>query len=150
MRRLSVIGAVLALAATPASAQQSCLDHDALIRLDAQWEQALLESNVDALATLMAEDFIWVHDHASMVDTKASVLERASDASVGASGFPRSRVSSDVEARVLGSTGVVTGFTVVDRGPTPTRYNFMRTYVEVGGRCVPLANHTMAIPEDEG
>jgi len=150
MRQFGIVVALLTLATAPAWAQQSCLERDALIHLDAQWEQALLESNVDVLTMLMAEDFVWVHDHASMVDTKASVLQRASDATVGASGFPRSRVSSDVEARVLGSTGVVTGFTVVDRGPTPTRYNFMRTYVEVGGRCVLLANHTMAIPEDEG
>ena len=150
MKPLGIIATLLTLATAPAWAQQSCLARDALLHRDAQWEQALLESNVDVLTTIMAKDFIWVHDHASMVDTKASLLERASDPSVGASGFPRSRVSSDVEVRVLGSTGVVTGFTVVDRGPTPTRYNFMRTYVEVGGRCVLLANHTMAIPDGEG
>lgn len=99
---------------------------------------------------MLAVDFIWVRNHASGVDTKASLLERVSDPAVGATGATRSRVSSDVDARVLGSTGVVTGFTVVDRGSSPTRYNFMRTYVEVSGRCLLLANHTMEVPEGGG
>lgn len=149
MRVSSLVFALFVAAANPISAQDSCLDPAALIQLDAKWERALLDSDADFLTTFVARDFIWVHDHASMVDTKESLLERVSATAAG-TGDTRSRISSDVVARVLGSAGVVTGFTIVDRGPTPTRYNFMRTYVEVSGRCLLLANHTMAIPKDAG
>jgi hypothetical protein len=36
----------------------------------------------------------------------------------------------------------------VDRGPQPTTYHFMRTYVLVTGKWKLIANHTMAIPEE--
>ncbi len=150
MRMCSLAVVLFGLIAESVSAQESCLDPAALVRLDGEWERALLESDADRLAMMLAVDFIWVHNHASGVDTKASLLKRASDPAVGATGATRSRVSSDVDARVLGSTGVVTGFTVVDRGSSPTRYNFMRTYVEVSGRCLLLANHTMEVPEGGG
>jgi hypothetical protein len=146
MRVFGLTVVLFGAVANPISAQESCLDPAALIRLDSMWEKALLESDANFLAPLLAEDFIWVHNHASTVDTKELLLERLSHGS----GDTRSRISSDVVARILGSTGVVTGFTIVDRGPTPTRYNFMRTYVEVSGRCLLLANHTMAIPEEGG
>ena len=133
--------------ATTAAAQESCLAVGTLLQLDHDWETALLESDVGALTRLLADDFVWVHDHAAGTDTKTSLLERASDPSRGAVGHPRSRISSDVEARVVGSTGVVTGFTAVDRGAGVTTYHFMRTYVEISGRCRLLANQTMAIPE---
>jgi hypothetical protein len=136
--------------AWPASAQESCLDPDALLRLDSEWERALLESDAERLRTLLAEDFIWVHNHASAIDTKASLLERASNPAVGTAGSARSRTQSNVEFRILGSTGIVTGFTVVDRGRRSNRYNFMRTYAEVSGHCLLLSNHTMDVPDEEG
>jgi hypothetical protein len=130
-------------------AQQSCLEPDKLTMLDARWEKALLESDVDKLKSIMAEDFIWVHNHASLTDSKTSVLKRAEDPNVGATGKTKSRVSKDVKAIILGSTGIVTGITIVDRGPTPATYHFMRTYVEMKGGCFLLANQTMAIPEND-
>ncbi len=147
----AVTVALLSVDLSPVSAEdvvsQTCLDPTALRRLDGEWERSLLESDLAFLRTILAEDFVWVHNHASGIDTRDALLARAADPAVGASGAPRSRVSSDVEVRVLGSTGVVSGFTVVDRGPGPTRYHFMRTYVEAAGRCVLLANHTMEVPE---
>lgn len=150
MKTYGLAAVLLSFAVWPASAQESCLDPEALLRLDAEWERALLESDAELLRTLLAEDFIWVHNHASAVDTRTSLLERASDPAVGTAGSARSRTQSNVEYRILGSTGVVNGFTVVDRGSRSNRYNFMRTYAEVSGRCLLLANHTMEIPEDEG
>jgi hypothetical protein len=50
---------------------------------------------------------------------------------------------------ILGNTGVVSGYTVVDRGPSPVTYHFMRTYTKVNGKYQLLANHTMAIPDEE-
>lgn len=149
MKRLGLFILLLTLGAPAATAQATCLSPDSLIRLDAHWEAALRDSDVNFLRTHLAEDFIWVHNHRSLVDTKAAVVNRALDRTSGAAGAASARIQSDVEARVLGSTGIVTGFTLVDRGPEPTRYQFMRTYVFSHGRCLLLANQTMAVPEGE-
>lgn len=141
-------GLLLAFSATDALAQSGCLDRDALVRLDAEWENALLERDVSWLEAHLADEFVWVHNHAGQVDTKASLLASVRGASAGVAPT-RSRVQSGVKARIVGSTGLTTGFTVVDRGTGPTRYSFMRTYVAVAGRCLLLGNHTMVVPETE-
>ncbi len=149
MKEISIVIIVMGLSFVSAVAQESCLDPDRLASLDAGWEKALLESNVNRLGSLLAEDFVWIHNHTSGIDSKASLIKRASDPDVGATGNPRSRNSFDVNVIILDSTGVVTGLTVVDRGASPTTYSFMRTYVKVGGTCLLLANHTMVIPDDK-
>ncbi|MEM9326784.1 MAG: nuclear transport factor 2 family protein [Bacteroidota bacterium] len=131
------------------SAQSGCLDAEKLMALDAQWERALLENDAEVLEELLADDFIWVHNHAGTVDDKAKRVAAAKRAKANNRSNTRSRTQREVKTLILGSTGVVTGFTVVDRGPTPTTYNFMRTYALVDGSCKLLANHTMAIPKDE-
>ena len=130
-----------------ATAPASCLEHDTLVRLDGAWERALLDSDVELLESLLADDFRWVHNHASLVDSRDDVVGRASDLRARAEGSTSSRAQSEVSTLVLGSTGVVTGFTEVVRGGTATRYSFMRTYAEVDGRCLLLGNHTMALPD---
>ena len=50
--------------------------------------------------------------------------------------------------RLLLAVPAMSGFTVVDRGPQPTTYHFMRTYALVDGKWKLIANHTMAIPEE--
>ena len=82
---------------TFAYAQENCLDADNLVSLDEEWERALKESDVNFLETILAEDFIWIHNHASTVDTRDSLVKRASDPGVGATGNPKSRVSRDVK-----------------------------------------------------
>ncbi len=149
MKLLTCTLLFLVLLVGPAFSQASCLDPDELVQLDGQWEKALHASDAAFIQSLLAEDFIWIHNHTSTIDTKEKLVKRAADASVRATGNTRSRTSSGIEVRILGATGVVTGFTIVDRGPAPTRYAFMRTYVEIDGRCVLLANQTMAIPENE-
>lgn len=139
----------LGLLNTGLFAQKSCLDSAQLIVIDAQWEKALLDSDYDQLESLTAENFIWVHNHASLVDSKTSLLDRASAPNTGAAGILKSRTSFDVVAIRLGSTGVVTGHTIVARSEYKTNYHFMRTYSQVEGKCYLLANHTMAIPEQE-
>lgn len=132
-----------------AMSQQNCLTKENLKKLDLQWEQALLVSDADFLNTLLADEFIWVHNHNSMTDSKEALVKRAADPKQKASGDTRSRVSRDVTVALQGNTGVVSGITVVDRGPTPTTYHFMRTYVKTGDKCYLLGNHTMAVPEEE-
>lgn len=133
--------------APPLSAQEACMEPESLVRLDAEWERALLERDAVRLNSLLADDFVWVHNHASAVDSKETLLRGASGPLPEGAPVTRSRTRSGVEARVLGRTGVVSGYTLVDRGPSPTTYHFMRTYVEVDGVCLLLANHTMEVPE---
>lgn len=120
-----------------------------LTQLDFAWEKALLESDVDFLENLLAEDFIWVHNHASLTDGKVEALARAKRIQDGQADNTKGRVSRDQKVVLLGETAVVSGYTVVDRPPSPVTYHFMRTYVKVGGEYKLLANHTMAVPEEE-
>ncbi len=119
-----------------------------LIELDKGWERALLNSEVEFLENLLAEEFIWVHNHASQIDGKAEALNRAKNIRAGQQDDTRNRSPRDHQVVSLGQTAVVSGFTVVDRGPQPTTYHFMRTYALVAGKWKLIANHTMAIPEE--
>lgn len=134
---------------TSLTAQQDCMTVAYIKALDAQWEEANLHPDPDFFKRVLAEDFVWVHNHASMVDTKEAVVKRAENQAAKGTSDTRSRVQHDVNVAITGSAAVVTGFTVVDRGPTPTRYHFMRTYVAVDGKCLLAGNHTMAVPEEE-
>ena len=118
-----------------------------LVALDKGWERALLNSDVEFLDTLLAEEFVWVHNHASQIDGKAEALNRAKKIRAGQQDDTRNRSPRDHQVVILEQTAVVTGFTVLDRGPQPTTYHFMRTYALVAGKWKLIANHTMAIPE---
>lgn len=119
-----------------------------LLELDKGWEKALLASDVKFLESLVADEFIWVHNHAGLIDGKEAVLSRAKRIQSGQADDTRNRTTKDQQVVILGKTGIVSGFTVVDRGPSPTLYHFMRTYTWVDGKWKLLGNHTMAIPEE--
>ncbi len=120
-----------------------------LLEMDRGWEKALLGSDVHFLKDLLADDFIWVHNHAGQIDGKVAAISRAKRIQAGQADDTRGRVSRDQKVVILGNTGVVSGYTVVDRGPSPVTYHFMRTYALVDGRFRLLANQTMAIPDEE-
>ena len=148
MKTLGVVVVLLAVFSWPASAQESCLNPTALSELDASWERAQIEPAADWLSTHLADDFVWIHNNAVRTDTKASLVRIAADPSLENPAASLSRVQSDVEYRILGSTAVVTGFTVTRRARgSSTRFSWMRTYAEVDGRCLLLGNHTMALPD---
>ncbi len=129
--------------------QAQTSDHQKLLELDLGWEKALLDSDEEFLENLLAEDFIWVHNHASLIDGKEAVIRLAKRIQEGQDDNTKRRISKDQTVLLLGNSGVVTGYTVVDRGPSPVTYHFMRTYAKVDGNYLLLANHTMAIPDEE-
>lgn len=120
-----------------------------LISLDEGWEKALLESDIAFLENLLADEFVWVHNHAGQIDGKEAAVSRAKRIRDGQADDTRNRTSRDRQVVILGETGIVSGFTVVDRGPSPVTYHFMRTYARVNGEWKLLGNHTMAIPDEE-
>lgn len=132
-----------------ASAQQTCMTVENIKALDAKWEEANLHPNPEFMEANLAQEFVWVHNHASMIDTKESTVKRAFNQKANGTSNTKSRNQSEVKVAISGNTAIVTGFTLVDRGPTPTNYHFMRTYVEKDGKCLLVGNHTMAVPVEE-
>lgn len=124
-------------------------DSKDLILLDQAYEKALLESNVAFLENLLSDDFVWVHNHAGLIDGKSQVIARAKRIQDGQADTTKGRLVKEQKLVSLEDTFVIYGITVVDRGPSPTTYHFMRTYVWENGKYTLLANHTMAIPDEE-
>lgn len=129
--------------------QKHSLNEEHLRALDASWEKAQLELDYDFIESLLSEDYIWVHNHANTIDNKAAVLERVKRYIDSDNKETKSRISKDVKVIISNKTAIVSGYTIIDRGPSPTTYHFMRTYVEISGKCYLIANHTMAIPKKQ-
>ncbi|MFP4846168.1 nuclear transport factor 2 family protein [Winogradskyella sp. PE311] len=147
MKLVAIIITIIGLSIVPISAQESDSIQEKLKTLDAAWEKAQLELNFDFIESLLAEDYIWVHNHANTIDNKAAVLERIKRYIKNNNTSTKSRVSKDVKVIISGTTAIVSGYTIIDRGPSPTTYHFMRTYVDTDGKYYLIANHTMAIPK---
>jgi ketosteroid isomerase-like protein len=136
--------------AVPAFAA-SCLPVPDLIALDARYEEAMRTGDAAFLDTLLADDYVWVHTLASAIDSKAVVLARAREMKA----MPKARTTSEVKAHALGDTVVLRGLSTVDQwnadGKTwrSNRYQFMRTYVNVDGKCKLLAVQTMKVWSSE-
>ena len=130
-------------------AQQTCMTEENIKILDAKWEDANLHPDPDFMGSALAKEFVWVHNHASMIDTKVDVVGRAKTQKANGTSDTKSRIQREVKVAITGKTAIVTGITIVDRAPIPTKYHFMRTYVEVDGKCLLVGNHTMAVPEEE-
>lgn len=149
MKLVYLAFSLFVLTSFTACSQQTCMTEANIKALDAQWEAMNLKPDPEFFKNTLAENFVWVHNHASLVDTKEDAIKRAENQAASSTSNTRSRVQSDVKVLITGNVAVVTGFTIVDRGPTPTRYHFMRTYVEIDGKCLLAGNHTMAVPEEE-
>lgn len=149
MKSFSVLILLFVITYYSAFAQQNCMTEENIKALDAQWEENNIQPDPEFLKIVLAENFVWVHNHASMVDTKSTVLKKAESMVEKGTTDTRSRIQSEVKVAITGNTAIITGFTVKDSGPKPTTYHFMRTYVEVDGNCLLIGNHTMAIPKEE-
>ena len=149
MKKVYYISFILTCAMFKIAAQEPCMTAQNLKALDASWEKALLEMNLDFIKNKVSDDFIWIHNHASRIDNKDSLLKSGQKFVDSNTRNSKSRVQKEVTVVISGNTGVVTGFTEVVRsnGTTRTTFNFMRTYAEVDGQCYLIANHTMAMPD---
>jgi ketosteroid isomerase-like protein len=149
LKSLSLLILLFCITYFAASAQQSCMTVENIKALDAKWEEANLNPDPEFMESLLAENFIWVHNHYSSVDSKESVVRKAKNQKANGNNNTKSRVQKDVKVVITGNTAIVTGFTYVDRAVDPANYHFMRTYVEIDGKCLLAGNHTMAVPEEE-
>jgi ketosteroid isomerase-like protein len=128
-----------------------CLSTDALIARDSQYEEALRIGDVPFLRDLLADDYVWVHTLGSQIETKAVILARSEKPAT----IYKARTTSDVHAHIQGDTVVLRGLSTVDQwnkdGKTfrSNRYQFLRTYVNVGGACKLLAVQTMKVWSSE-
>lgn len=124
-----------------------CLPLGELIERDRQYEEALRVGDTAFLATALADDYVWVHSLASQIETRASLLARLAQPAL----VPKSRTTSEVQGHISGDTVVLRGLSSVEQfnpdGKTwrTNRYQFMRTWVKVDGRCKLLANQTMKV-----
>jgi len=142
---LAVLGGSIAQAET-------CSDNEKLTRLDAQYEDALRTGDTQFLDRLLAPEFHWVHNLASMKESKLQLLARLKKPEEQA----KERRSHDIGFLRLGDTVVLQGLSSVDKwnpdGKTfrTSRYQFMRTYVAHKGECKLLAVQTMKVWSSEG
>ncbi|MBP1206272.1 ketosteroid isomerase-like protein [Duganella sp. 1411] len=143
--KAGVLGLGWALSAGALAAP--CLPAADLIERDRQYEEALRVGDVAFLDRWLADDYVWVHNLASQTEDKAAVLARSKQPAV----VHKSRTTGDVHAHVSGDTVVLRGLSTVEQwnadGKTwrANRYQFMRTYVNVGGQCKLLSVQTMKV-----
>jgi len=132
------------------SAWGDCLDTANLKTLDYHYEQALRTGDKDFLDQLLAENFVWVHNHAVQLETKQKLLGR-----FGENYKPtKAREQAEVQVRRLGDTAVIHGSTTVEEfkadGLHINTYQFLRTYVATDKGCRLLAGQTMKTWSSEG
>lgn len=155
MKKIAVMaglwGSVMCLTTSSVAQAETCLTAEKLLQLDAQYENALRVGDVTFLDKLLAPEFYWVHNLASLKEKKAELLLRLQRQVEQ----PKARRSHDISVQRLSKTVVLQGLSSVDKwnadGKTfrTSRYQFMRTYVEHNGECKLLAVQTMKVWSSE-
>jgi ketosteroid isomerase-like protein len=121
-------------------------DQQALINLEHQWKQAVVDRDKSALAQLYAEEYI-------STDSEGLVWTKQQDIEIDTTGA--SRLTSfrfeDLRVQVYGDVAVVTGrlFTegFVAGAPSQNLSRFTDVFVNRDGRWRCVATHTTAIGE---
>ena len=151
MKKYVVVAAYWSVCLAFMAEANSCLDAENIVQLDLQYEQALQSGDVAFLDKLLAPEFYWVHNLASMKENKDQLIARVQKPEEQA----HARRSHDVSQHRLDNTVVLQGLSSVDKlnpdGKTlrTYRYQFMRTYVEQKGECKLLAVQTMKVWSSE-
>jgi len=143
---------ILVSLASAAASANKCLPVESLIALDSKYEEAMRTGDSAFLENLLADNYVWVHNLASSIDTKETILTKAKNPAE----VPKARTTSDVQGHVLQNTVVLRGLSSVDKwnpdGKTwrTSRYQFMRTYVNTGKTCKLLSVQTMKVWSSDG
>ncbi|MBU3009916.1 nuclear transport factor 2 family protein [Polaribacter vadi] len=147
MKILKIIFLFCLISFNSLTAQESCLSNKNLKQIDLAWEKAQLNSDVDFFENNLSKNFVWTHNNAKTIDNKDAVINRAKRYLKNKIKYSYSRTTEDVSTVIYGKTGIVNGFTVVlkTKDAKPVIYHFMRTYSEKNGKCILIANHTMAV-----
>ncbi len=147
-----LLGAISFVSVMALAAQaETCLDTESLVKLDAEYENAMRKGDVKFLDKLLAPEYQWVHNLASLKESKAQLLERVQKPEEQ----PKARRSHDVSVLRLENTAVLQGLSSVEKwnpdGKTyrTSRYQFIRTYVKQGDACKLLAVQTMKVWSSE-
>jgi hypothetical protein len=123
-----------------------CLEEQSIRDLDASYERAFQDLDFSWFEKTLHPQFVWVHDHATVIQRSKSELFEDLRAFAETSGSAQVRNQRDVEVSIVAKTAVVYGFTDVQRDGEDLTYHFMRTYSLIDDECLLLSNHTMAIP----
>lgn len=122
-----------------------CLAEAEMKSLDYAYEQAIRQADVEELNALLLPQYVWVHNHAVVYETKAMLLARLGEAYRP----PLAREQTRVEIRREANTAVVMGFSTVhkesDGVRRANRYHFMRTWVKTAAGCRLLSAQTMKV-----
>lgn len=146
-----ILGALWLAVALPACASD-CLEPQALRQLDAAYEEALRVGDVKLLEALLAPEYLWVHNLASQKENRAQLLARMHKPAE----IPKARRSGDITIQRLGDTAVLQGLSRVEKWNADGKsfrsmdYQFMRTYVKQGDKCLLLAVQTMKVWSSDG
>ncbi len=152
MKKLLVMTACLAAFVSSIAQAETCLDNEKMTTLDAQYEHALQTGDTQFLDKLLAPEFSWVHNLASLKEGKTQLLARLKKPEEQT----KERRSHDIAFLRLDNTVVLQGLSSVDKWNADgksfrtSRYQFMRTYVAHQGECKLLAVQTMKIWSSEG
>lgn len=129
------------LMAGPASAQDA-----ALLQRDSLWNSLRLRGDADALAPLLADEWMLTHSDGRTQDKVDYLAELAS----------RRRSNSQVEniglrVRLFDQTAIITGISVqsgvTDGQPWSGRFRFTRTWVRRDGVWIMVASHSSRCAE---
>ena len=128
-----------------------CLQPDKVRALDNQYEEALRIGDVKFLQSLLADEFVWVHNLAVDIETKQALLARLKNQEE----TPKARKTSEVSFHRFKNTTVLSGLSSVDKynadgkSYRTSRYRFMRTYVADDEGCKLLSSQTMKVWSNE-
>lgn len=143
MNRSPLPALALALLATLAGASDSP-ESRALAVIDATWNDLRLKADVAGLDRLLTEDFILTHSD-GRVQRRAEYIDelktrKRTNQAIG---------NEDVEVRIHGDTGVVTGVSVQagvgDGRPFSGRFRFTRVWVRRDGAWRMVASHSSRV-----
>jgi ketosteroid isomerase-like protein len=94
---------LLALLALPLIVESSDADREAVLRVEQEWQQALIAADVKALDRIYVETMIYTHSNGS-VDDKASYIAKLKS---GESVY-KSMTRDDIKVQIFGDAAIVT------------------------------------------